>query len=129
MLTQDCVDACKFFMDWCVVAAQEATAPEKDSFLAFGLDSVTKQDSNVSLVAWLEARLYTTLGRRPGQGGHHGLPGNSQPQPGNTVVDAAVITQVVGQGVALGYQHLVTQQGNTLASPGGDKASKVGDSA
>jgi len=90
---------------------------------------VTKQDSNVSLVAWLEARLYTTLGRRPGQGGHHGLPGNSQPQPGNTVVDAAVITQVVGQGVALGYQHLVTQQGNTLASPGGDKASKVGDSA
>jgi len=33
------------------------------------------------------------------------------------------------QGVALGYQHLVTQQENTPASPGGDKASKAGDSA
>jgi len=127
-LTQDCVDACKFVMDWCVVAAQ-ATAPEKDSFLAFGLDSVTEQDSDVSLAVWLEARLDTTLGRWPDQGGHQGLPGNSQPQPGNTAVDAAVITWAVGQGVALGYQHLVTQRGNTPASPGGDKASKAGDSA
>jgi len=127
-LTQDCVDACKFVMDWCVVAAQ-ATAPEKDSFLAFGLDSVTEQDSDVSLVAWLEARLDTTLGRWPDQGGHQGLPGNSQPQPGNTAVDAAVITWAVGQGIALGYQHLVTHRGNTPASPGGDKASKAGDSA
>jgi len=100
----------------------------QDSFLAFGLDLVTKQDSDVSLAAWLEARLDTTLGHQPDQGGHQGLPGNSQPQPGNTVVDAAVITRAVGQGVALGYQHLVTQQGNTPASPGGDKASKVGDS-
>ena len=38
-------------------------------------------------------------------------------------MDAAVITQAVGQGVALGYR------GNTLASPGGDKAPKAGDSA
>ena len=98
-LTQECVDACTFIMDWCVVASQ-ATAPEKDSFLAFGLDSVTKQDSDVSLAVWLESRLDTTLGRRPTQGGHQGIPGNQQPQPGNTAVDAAVITQAVGQGVA-----------------------------
>jgi hypothetical protein len=115
-------------MDWCVVAAQ-ATAPEKDSFLTFGLDSVTEQDSDVSLAVWLESRLDTTLGRRPAQGGHPGIPGNHQPQPGNTAVDAVVITQAVGQGVALGYQHLVTQRGNTPASPGGDKAPKAGDSA
>ena len=127
-LAQDCVDACKFVMDWCVVAAQ-ATAPEKDSFLAFGLDSVTEQDSDVSLAVWLESCLDTTVGRRPAQGGHQGLPGNFQPQPGNTAMDAAIITQAVGQGVALGYQHLVTQQGNTPASSGGDKAPKAGDSA
>ena len=45
------------------------------------------------------------------------------------MVDAAVITQAVGQGVALGYQHLVTQQGNTPASLGGEKAPKAGNSA
>ena len=72
-LAQDCVDACKFIMDWCVVAAQ-ATAPEKDSFLAFGLDLVTEQDSDASLAVWLESRLDTTLGRRPAQGGHQGIP-------------------------------------------------------
>ena len=102
-LAQDCADACKFVMDWCVVAAQ-ATAPDKDSFFAFGLDLVTKQDSNVSLTAWLEAQLDTTLGRQPDQGGHQGLPGNYQPQSGSTAVDIAVITQAVGQGVALGCQ-------------------------
>jgi hypothetical protein len=48
-LAQDCVDTCKFDMDWCVVAAQ-ATAPDKDSFLAFGLNLVTKQDNDVSLL-------------------------------------------------------------------------------
>jgi hypothetical protein len=53
-LAQDFVEACKFVMDWCVVAAQ-ATAPDKDSFLAFGLDSVTEQDSDVSLAVWLES--------------------------------------------------------------------------
>jgi hypothetical protein len=127
-LAQECVDACTFIMDWCVVASQ-ARAPEKDLFLAFRLDSVTEQDSDVSLAVWLESRLDTTLGRRPTQGGHQGIPGNQQPQPGNTAVDAAVITQAVGQGVALGYQHLVTQRGNTPASPGGDKAPKAGDSA
>ena len=92
------------------------------------LYSVTEQDSNRSLAVWLEAQLDTTLGRRPDQGGHQGLPGNYHSQPGSTAVDAAVITRVVGQDVALGYQHLVTQQGNTPASPGGDKASKAGDS-
>jgi hypothetical protein len=127
-LAQDCVDACKFIMDWCVVAAQ-ATAPEKDSFLAFGLDSVIEQDSDASLAVWLESRLDTTLGRRPAQGGHQGIPGNHQPQPGNIAVDAAVITEAVSQGVAPGYQHLVTQRGNTPASPGGDKAPKAGNSA
>ena len=59
-LAQDCVDVCKFVMDWCVVADQ-ATAPDKGMFLAFGLDSVTEQDSNVSLAAWLEAQLDTTF--------------------------------------------------------------------
>ena len=77
-LAQDCVDACKFVMDWCVVAAQ-ATAPEKDSFLAFGLDSVTEQDNDVSLAGWLESCLDTTVGRQPAHGGHQGLPGNHQP--------------------------------------------------
>ena len=88
-------------MDWCVVAAQ-ATASDKDLFLAFGLDAVTIHNSNVSLAAWLEARLDATLGRRPEQGGYQGLPGNPQLQPGSTAVDAAVITRAVGQGVALG---------------------------
>ena len=58
-LPQECVDACTFIMDWCVVASQ-ATALEKDSFLAFGLDSVTEQDSDVSLAVWLKSRLDTT---------------------------------------------------------------------
>jgi len=64
--------------------------------------------------------------------GTRGTPGatrKSQPQTGSTAVDAAVITRAVGQGVALGYQHLVTQRVNIPASPGGDKASKAGDSA
>jgi len=114
-------------MDWCVVAAQ-ATASDKDLFLAFGLDAVTIHNSDVSLAAWLEARLDTALGHWPEQGGHQGLPGNPQLQPGSTAVDAAVITRAVGQGVALGYQHLVTHCVNIPASPGGDKASKAGDS-
>ena len=53
-LTQECINACKFVMDWCVVVTQ-ATRVDNDSFLTFGLDTVTDQDSNVSLAAWLEA--------------------------------------------------------------------------
>jgi hypothetical protein len=70
-LPQECVDACTFVMDWCVVAAQ-ATGTDKDSFLAFGLGAVTEQDKDVSLAAWLEAQLDTTLGCRPDQGGTRG---------------------------------------------------------
>ena len=44
-------------------------------------------------------------------------------------MDATVITWAAGQGVTLGYQHFVTQRVNTPALPGGDKASKLGDSA
>ena len=40
-LPQECVDACKFIMDWCVVATQ-ATGADKASFLAFGLNAVTE---------------------------------------------------------------------------------------
>jgi hypothetical protein len=51
-----------------------------------------------------------TLGPWPDQGGYQGLAGNPQPQSGRTAVDAEVITQAVGQGVALGYQHFITQR-------------------
>ena len=70
-----------------------------------------------------------TLGRRPDQGGHQGPAGNPHPQSGCTAVDAEVITWVVGQDVDLGYQHFVTQRVDATAPPGGDKASKSGDSA
>jgi hypothetical protein len=35
-LPPDCRDACTLIMDWCIVAAQ-ASGPDKDSYLAFGL--------------------------------------------------------------------------------------------
>ena len=127
-LPQECVDACTLFMDWCVVATQ-ATGADKDLFLAFGLDMVTEQDNDMSLAARLEAQLDTTLGHRPDQGGNQGLARNPQPQSGRTAVDVEVITWAVGQGVALGYQHFVTQRGDATAPPGGDKASKLGDFA
>ena len=72
-LTQECVNACTFIMDWCVVAPQ-ATGADKDSFLAFGLNKVMEQDNNVSLAACLEAQMDTTLDCRPDQ---RGIPGAS----------------------------------------------------
>ena len=43
-------------------------------------------------------------------------------------MDAEVITWAVRQGIALRYQHFVTQCGDATEPPGGDKASKLGDS-
>jgi hypothetical protein len=55
-LPPDCRDACTLVMDWCIVAAQ-ASGPNKDSYLAFGLDVVMEHDHDVSLALWLDARL------------------------------------------------------------------------
>ena len=82
-LTQECVNACTFIMDWCVVAPQ-ATGADKDSFLAFGLNKVMEQDNNVSLATWLDPQLNVTLGCWPDQGGYQELARNPQPQSGSS---------------------------------------------
>jgi hypothetical protein len=45
------------------------------------------------------------------------------------MVDAEVITWAVGQGLALGYQHLLPQCGAPTAAIGGGQVGKAGDTA
>ncbi len=127
-LPQECKDACTFVRDWCLVAAQ-ATGPDKDSYLAFGLNAVTEQDHGVSLASWLDTRIDTMLGRRPKQKGPTGSVGMVLPYPQGPTVDAKVITWAVGQGLALGYQHLLPQCGAPTAAIGGGQVGKAGDMA
>jgi hypothetical protein len=47
--------------------------------------------------------------------------------PGGHVVDAVIITQAVGQGLALGYQHLLLQQGDSMPAQGEGSMSKTSD--
>ena len=44
-------------------------------------------------------------------------------------LDANVITRAIGQGLALGYQHLLPHRGAPSAASGGGQASKAGESA
>ncbi len=52
-----------------------------------------------------------------------------QPYPPVPTVNADVITQAVGQGLALGYQHLLPQCGTPTTATGGGQAGKTGDTA
>jgi hypothetical protein len=125
-LLEECKEAWTFVRDWCLVAAQ-APGQDKDLYLAFGLDAVTEQDHDTSLATWLDTRLDTTLGRRPKMTGTQGTTGGSQlPQQGN-IIDADVVTQAVGQGLALGYQHMLPQRGAPATAAGGGQPGKRGE--
>jgi hypothetical protein len=129
-VTQDLLEECKeawtFVRDWCLVAAQ-APGQDKDSYLAFGLDAVTEQDHDTSLATWLDTRLDTTLGRRPELTGTQGATGGPQlPQQVNTI-NADVINRAVGQGLALGYQHMLPQRGAPATAAGGGQPGKRGE--
>ncbi len=127
-LPQECRDACTLMMDWCLVAAQ-ASGPDKDSYLAFGLDAVTEHDHDTSLAAWLDMRLDSSLGQRPEQGGAGGATGMTPTYPQGQRLDADVITRAIGQGLALGYQHLPPHCGAPSAATRGGQASKAGELA
>jgi hypothetical protein len=125
-LPDDCKDACSFVHDWCLVAGQ-SPAQDKDSHLAFGLDAVTEQDHDGSLAKWLDTRLDTTLGQCPHHPEQHGATGGMpQVQQGSSVT-ADVITQAVGQGLALGYQQLLPQRGAPAPAAAGGQAGRTTD--
>jgi len=122
-------DAYNLALDWCLMASQ-AEGPNKDSLVAFGLDAVTKHDHDPALARWLETRLDVTLGQRQAQTGIGAQVNTSQPPPGGQGLAADIITQAVGQGLALGYQHLIVpqQRGDPAAATAGlGQSGKTGD--
>ncbi len=127
-LPPECIEACSFVRNWCLVAAQAADA-DKDSYLAFGLDAVTEQDCDASLATWLETRLDTTLGRQPEQAVPPGPTGFPRTYQHASTVNADVITRAVGQGLALGYQHMLPHRGAPTATTGSGQPGKSGDTA
>jgi hypothetical protein len=127
-LPQECRDACTLVMDWCLVAAQ-ASRPDKDSYLAFSLDAVTEHNHDMSLAVWLNTQLDSTLERQPEQGGAGGATGMTPTYLQGQTLDANVITWAIGQGLALGYQHLLPHRGAPSAATGGGQASKAGELA
>ncbi len=115
-------------MDWCLVAAQGSGA-DKDSHVAFGLNAVTDQEHDTSLARWLDQRINTMLGQWPELAGSQAQAGAVISYPGGHVVDADIVTWVVGQGLALGYyQHLLPQQGVNTPTQGEGSTSKTSDS-
>ncbi len=125
-LPDNCKEACSFVRAWCLVAGQAQTQ-DRDSHLAFGLDVVTKQDHDGSLATWLDTRLDTTLGQCPHQPGYHGTTGGLPHYQQGSPITADVITQVVGQGLALGYQHMLPQRGAVAPTAAGGQAYKSND--
>ncbi len=90
---------------------------------------VTEHNHNTSLAAWLDTRLDSTLGWRPEQGGAGGATGMTATYPQGQTLDANIITQAIGQGLALGYQHLLQYCGAPSAATGGGQASKASELA
>jgi hypothetical protein len=126
-LPQEVAVACKFAMDWCLIAAQVSGA-DKDSHVAFGLNAVMDQEHNNSLARWLDQWIDTTLGQWPELAGSQAHAGAVISYPGGHAVDADIITQVVEQGLALGYQHLLLQRGDSTAAQGEGSTFKMSDS-
>jgi hypothetical protein len=125
-LPPECLDACTLALDWCLVATQ-ASGLDKDLHLAFGLDAVTEQDHNESLALWLDTWLNTTLGRRPKQEGQRVIAGPTPPHPSSHALDADIITHAVRQGLALGYQHVLSHCRDPTATTGGGQTGKLGE--
>jgi hypothetical protein len=125
-LPQEVAAACKFAMDLCLVAAQ-ASGASKDSHVAFGLDTVTDKEHNTSLARWLDQRIDTTLGQQPKLAGSQAQAGAVISSSGGQAVDADIIMRVVGQGLALRYQHLLLQQGVCTPAQGEGSTSKTSD--
>jgi len=121
-------DSYNLALDWCLMASQ-AEGPNKDSLVAFGLDAVTEHDHDPALARWLETRLDVTLGQGQAQTGIGVQVNTSQPPPGGQGLAADVIMQAVGQGLALGYQHLIVpqQRGDPAAATGSGQSGKTGD--
>jgi hypothetical protein len=63
-LPQKVAAACKFAMDWCLVATQ-ASGANKDFRVAFSLNVVTDQEHKNSLARWLDQQFDTRLGQWP----------------------------------------------------------------
>ena len=118
-------------IDWCLMASQAEQA-NKDSHVAFGLDAVTEQDQDPTLARWLETRLDMTLGPQDVHGAGPG-PKPWPPAPtnlGGPALSADVITQAVGQGLALGYQQIIVpqQRGDAVGATGsGQGVGKTGE--
>jgi hypothetical protein len=90
-LPQELAAACKFAMDWCLVAAQ-ASGANKDSHVAFGLNAVTDQEHDTSMARWLDQRIDTTLGQWSEQAGSQAQAGAVISYPGGHAVDVDILS-------------------------------------
>ncbi len=122
-LSAECKEAYTFVQDWCVMAGQ-ATGQDKDSHLAFGLEAVTEQDHDTSLATWLDKQLDGTLGQRPEQTEFQVATGGHQQHQQGNAIKADIITRAVGQGLALGYQHMLPQRRGPAIAAGGGQPGK-----
>jgi hypothetical protein len=104
--------------------AGQATGQGKDSHLAFGLEAVTEQDHDTSLATWLDKQLDSTLGQRPEQTEFQVATGGHQQHQQGNAIKANIITRAVGQGLALGYQHMPPQRGVPAIAAGGGQPGK-----
>ena len=112
-------------LDWCLVTAQ-VNSSDKNLHVAFGLDLVTEQEHDESLVAWLDHRIDTTLGRHPEQFGHRIPVGQAPSQWGGQTLQSDIIAHAVGQGLLLdttiysckGQTQIISQEGDPRPSWG-----------
>ncbi len=79
------------------------------------------------MATWLDTRLDTTLGQRPEQLGTQGATGGLPRQQQGNAINADIIIQAVGQGLALGYQYMLPQRRDATPTMGGGQASKGSD--
>ncbi len=99
-----------------------------NSHVAFGLNAVTDQEHDTSLARWLDQRIDITLGQWLELPGSQAQAGAGISYPGGHAVDEDIITWAVGQGLALGYQHLLPQQGVNTPAQGEGSTSKTSNS-
>jgi hypothetical protein len=126
-LPQEVTAACKFAMEWCLVAAQVSRA-NNDSHVAFGLNTVMDQEHDTSLARWLDQRINTMLEQWLELAGTQTQVGAVISYPGVNGVDADIIMRAVDQGLALGYQHLLPQREVSTSPQGEGSTSKTSNS-
>lgn len=104
---------------WCMLASQANAAGE--SLVSFSIEAITEVEDEY-LGKWLEQRLDTTLGPRPGRGGTPGM--TSQIGPTGQTAQATLAADI-GKGVALGLRALggpmMPAQAQSTTKEGDDK--------